>query len=366
MTSMPDPRHSGTPADFVAALAELRVWAGSPSLRRLRQVGGQVRSVSGDLVDALPPSTTSHILSGRGLPRMPRMEFVQSYVTACLSVAGTSSPDAEAALELWRGAWRGLAEPARADEAGPADIPQPRYAGQAVPLLAGVGEPPLDALLAEPPQSAAWPVQVVTASPTQEPAVEGPASPATEPPAPAVAARPPAGAGRRLLPVLAVVAALVGLGGYGLRASQRPAPVPPPAPSPSGLLTEASRPPGVDLRCRVNSHATATARLVGLRHLLVAGEERVSVSSVEWTAGPGRGYTADQVAFMLVRDDGTADPWFALGEDDGTLDVPSKVRGLAQPDAHRPATGSRWRSVSMTVHTASGDCPGTVALPTLS
>ncbi|WP_033346626.1 carbohydrate binding domain-containing protein [Catenuloplanes japonicus] len=72
----PDPSVAGSPAQFTDALNRLRAWAGEPSLRTLRDLAHPP--------GALPTSTVHDILSGRRLPRMPRAEFVDAYVTACL------------------------------------------------------------------------------------------------------------------------------------------------------------------------------------------------------------------------------------------------------------------------------------------
>src|SRR3954462_4421521 len=75
----PDP--DGSEGGFVESLKGLRRWAGQPSLRRLQQLGGTVRAVSGHEVPALPPSTVSSVLRR---PDLPRLEFVEAFVTACL------------------------------------------------------------------------------------------------------------------------------------------------------------------------------------------------------------------------------------------------------------------------------------------
>jgi hypothetical protein len=108
----PDPSTAITPAELVERLAELRVWSGSPSLRRLRQLAGHVVSPSGDVVDALPPSTSSYVLNGRGLPKLPRMEFVESYVSACLAACGRPQAEVAEEVDRWRLAWRALASTA--------------------------------------------------------------------------------------------------------------------------------------------------------------------------------------------------------------------------------------------------------------
>ncbi|MGH3757841.1 tetratricopeptide repeat protein [Actinophytocola sp.] len=105
----PDPGSASTPAEFVDRLSELRRWAGEPSLRQLRRLAGRTRTPGGDLVDVLPVSTISHVLTGKTLPRMPRMSFVDSFVGACLTACGTPEDEQAARLSRWRTAWRGLA-----------------------------------------------------------------------------------------------------------------------------------------------------------------------------------------------------------------------------------------------------------------
>jgi tetratricopeptide (TPR) repeat protein len=104
----PDPASASTPGEFVERLGELRQWAGEPSLRRLRTLAGRVETPSGDVVDALPVSTLSHVLTGKTLPRLPRMALVESYVVACLTACGTPEADIPDRLTRWRAAWRSL------------------------------------------------------------------------------------------------------------------------------------------------------------------------------------------------------------------------------------------------------------------
>lgn len=105
----PEPSSASTPAEFIARLTDLRVWAGEPSLRQLRRVAGQTETPDGDLVDVLPVSTISHVLTGKTLPRMPRMAFVESFVTACLTACGTPEDELPKLLSPWRATWRTLA-----------------------------------------------------------------------------------------------------------------------------------------------------------------------------------------------------------------------------------------------------------------
>lgn len=90
-------------------------------------------------MDPLPPSTTSEVLSGKRLPRLPRLEFVESYVAACLSASGVGEPEIAAEVARWRDLWRSLATPLEepADTA-PADRPSPRRPRALLPLMAVV------------------------------------------------------------------------------------------------------------------------------------------------------------------------------------------------------------------------------------
>ncbi|WP_086823160.1 LamG domain-containing protein [Allokutzneria sp. NRRL B-24872] len=93
----PDPTGISGNAELIAKLNELRGWAGTPSLRRLRALAGPS--------DALPPATVSDILTGKRLARTPRLEFVEAFVLACLRAREHD----EAALVAWTRAWRALA-----------------------------------------------------------------------------------------------------------------------------------------------------------------------------------------------------------------------------------------------------------------
>jgi hypothetical protein len=119
-----DPADVKTSADLVAALVELRMWAGQPSLRSLRRLAGTTVTSSGDTVDALPSSTISYVLNGRGLPRPPRMEFVDAFVAACLLAADRPEDEVPVVIERWRTAWHRVA---RAEKTQPrAEKTQPR------------------------------------------------------------------------------------------------------------------------------------------------------------------------------------------------------------------------------------------------
>ena len=105
----PDPSTASTAAEYIERLGELRRWAGEPSLRQLRRLGGRAEAPGGDLIDVLPVSTLSHVLTGKTLPRMPRMGFVDAFVTACLTACGTPEGELPDRLSRWRAAWRSLA-----------------------------------------------------------------------------------------------------------------------------------------------------------------------------------------------------------------------------------------------------------------
>ncbi|SDM76942.1 LamG domain-containing protein [Allokutzneria albata] len=108
----PDPKGISGNAELVARLNELRTWAGTPSLRRLRSLAGPS--------DTLPPATVSDILTGKRLARLPRLEFVEAFVLACLRARDYD----EAELAAWTRAWRALANaeqsPVPAEAAPPA------------------------------------------------------------------------------------------------------------------------------------------------------------------------------------------------------------------------------------------------------
>ncbi|MEU7856943.1 NACHT domain-containing protein [Nonomuraea sp. NPDC049141] len=105
----PDPTEAGSAADFVRSLVRLKQWAGEPSLSRLRSLGGQTVTSDGVTIDALPKSTTSQVL--RQTDRLPRWDFVQAFVTACLRYRDYPSELIPAELERWRVARAALTEP---------------------------------------------------------------------------------------------------------------------------------------------------------------------------------------------------------------------------------------------------------------
>ncbi|MFF5078349.1 hypothetical protein ACFY36_14965 [Actinoplanes sp. NPDC000266] len=123
-----------TADEFVAELRQLRVRAGNPSLRQLSRLADQrIASARGDIrPDPLPPSTTSEVLSGKRLPRLPRYEFVDSFVTACLRASGQDEPAIAAELARWRAAWCSSSEPETPAEPAPTS----RRRGVAPPLVA--------------------------------------------------------------------------------------------------------------------------------------------------------------------------------------------------------------------------------------
>jgi hypothetical protein len=126
---LPDPAKAVTAADYVGALNALRIWAGSPSLRRLRELGGVTTTAGGDRIDALPPSTVSRLLNGQSLPGLPRLDFVRAFVTACLTAGALPAEQASPELARWIDQWRriatddGLERPTAAAERVPAPAP---------------------------------------------------------------------------------------------------------------------------------------------------------------------------------------------------------------------------------------------------
>jgi tetratricopeptide (TPR) repeat protein len=143
----PDPNAARDGRAFTELLEELRQWAGRPSLRRLCQLGGNVRSPSGHLVPALPPSTVSSVLRRK---QLPRLDFVEAFVAACLRARKSPPAEIDDAIGRWQRAWRDFsASSAEVEEqppvAGaprhhlPADIPE--FTGRAghIRFLMGLG-----------------------------------------------------------------------------------------------------------------------------------------------------------------------------------------------------------------------------------
>jgi hypothetical protein len=98
-----------TAEEFVTMLAELQLWAGHPSLRRLRQLARPTVTPAGARVAALTPSTTSYVLTGRGLPHLPRMEFTRALVTTCLTAGDHPPQHVFEYVQRWFHAWRRVA-----------------------------------------------------------------------------------------------------------------------------------------------------------------------------------------------------------------------------------------------------------------
>ena len=129
----PDPVGTRTAAELIDRMAELRLWAGKPSLRTLNRLGGTTTSPTGATTDALPTTTVSWVLNGKGLPKLPRMAFVESYTVACLTAGGVAADDVPKHLGRWRTAWHAIAA-GREPDAGkvpvvarhqlPMDIPE--------------------------------------------------------------------------------------------------------------------------------------------------------------------------------------------------------------------------------------------------
>ncbi|SNY24951.1 carbohydrate binding domain-containing protein [Paractinoplanes atraurantiacus] len=142
-----DSDNGGAPAArnaeaFVAELRRLRARAGDPSFRHLSRLAAAQRPA-----DPLPPSTISDVLAGKRLPRLPRLEFVEAYVAACLTAEGQDEPGITAEVARWRALWRSLATPEKleeqADSVRPEQPPRRRrltlLALAAAVFLAGLG-----------------------------------------------------------------------------------------------------------------------------------------------------------------------------------------------------------------------------------
>ncbi|MFL6141167.1 MAG: tetratricopeptide repeat protein [Labedaea sp.] len=130
-TEPPDPIGTHTAAELVDRMAELRLWAGQPSLRTLNRLAGTTTSPTGATTDALPTTTVSWVLNGKGLPRLPRMAFVEAFVTACLTASHREPEDIRRHVERWRTAWHAIAadedtgpRPVEARHQLPMDIPE--------------------------------------------------------------------------------------------------------------------------------------------------------------------------------------------------------------------------------------------------
>jgi len=106
---VPDPATASTPAEFRDRMKQLRLWAGRPSLRQLEQLGGTTHSAGGHRIKALPASTMSYVLNGKSGGRLPRLRFVEHYVTSCLAAPGQPVADEDRYRRRWIDAWRQLA-----------------------------------------------------------------------------------------------------------------------------------------------------------------------------------------------------------------------------------------------------------------
>jgi hypothetical protein len=120
----PDPADAATPEQLVTQLNELRAWAGRPSFRTLRDLAGTRPGTGEPPAEALPVSTTHEILAGKRLPKLPRLDFVEAFVCACLRAAQCPPDEIAAEVERWRCRWRGLARTGGGVEA-PADPAPP-------------------------------------------------------------------------------------------------------------------------------------------------------------------------------------------------------------------------------------------------
>lgn len=121
----PDPRTASTPAELTERLEALRLWAGRPSLRRLRQLGGARSAANGtDEIDALPETTTSYVLRG---DRPASAEFVRHFVAACMRARQCDGAEIANQVERWHDAW--LAVSAGTEAAPVAPIVDMRVAG---------------------------------------------------------------------------------------------------------------------------------------------------------------------------------------------------------------------------------------------
>lgn len=99
----PDPATASSATEFVAVLRELRLWAGQPSLRRIRHLAGTTSNGSrGMQIDTLPESTTSYTLRG---VRLPRADFVRSFVAACLRSRDREWAEVGEWVERWQDVW---------------------------------------------------------------------------------------------------------------------------------------------------------------------------------------------------------------------------------------------------------------------
>jgi tetratricopeptide (TPR) repeat protein len=150
--SLPDPGTAATPVELLAAMARLRAWAGQPSLRRLRQLGGTVADGAGRSIDALPEATLSYLLRG---DRLPRTALLRAYVAACLRARYRSQEEVAEQVERWHQAWLAIHTGAAARPPSTPD-PVPRQLPADVVGFTGRTDQlaTLDALLADAEQTA--------------------------------------------------------------------------------------------------------------------------------------------------------------------------------------------------------------------
>jgi tetratricopeptide (TPR) repeat protein len=139
-TGQPDPGTTSTPAEFIDRLNALRLWAGQPSLRRLSRLAGTTTTADGDEIAALPPSTASYVLTGKTLPRLPKLAFVEAFVTGCLAAGGSSAQQARDQLCDWQQAWRRLYGPSAGRQPGRDDHVDQHRAGVHRQLPRDIGE----------------------------------------------------------------------------------------------------------------------------------------------------------------------------------------------------------------------------------
>jgi tetratricopeptide (TPR) repeat protein len=130
----PDPGVATNPAELVAVMNQLRLWAGQPSMRRLEQLGGLTRAASGHATRALPASTTSYVLSGKAGARLPRLRFVERYVASCLTACGHPVGQGSRYLRRWTEVWRTLAREHGTATPPPAPVPTDEGARRQLPM----------------------------------------------------------------------------------------------------------------------------------------------------------------------------------------------------------------------------------------
>lgn len=109
--------------EFLGCLIDLRRWSGQPSLRRLQQLAGTTEIANGCVIDALPRSTVSAVLRG---DRLPRADFVEHFVRACLRARHVDAAEIESFTEATLTAWVRLADDNDA-------LPEPLQGGAAEP-----------------------------------------------------------------------------------------------------------------------------------------------------------------------------------------------------------------------------------------